>query len=213
MSETPTTNRPSHVLEDPSAKAVARVYVTAFLDAASGDQQANLLEELTSFYDDVLLRNSEFAKLLTSELISTDEKLGVIERVVKPRASTLFTNFLMVLAKHGRLELLPLILTQSWTESERRAGKSRVQVRSAVVLSPEQLDRIKNRLQDALSSEPILMPTVDQELLGGLVIQVGDTVYDGSLRTRLRVLEQRLRERYLNEIQSGRDRFSSPEGN
>ena len=213
MSETATSSRPSHVLEDPSAKAVARVYVTAFLDAVGSGKESELLDEFTSFHDDVLAKNAQFEHLLTSEMTSLDEKLGLIDRVVKPRASAVFTNFLNVLAKHGRLELLPLILAESWAEHERRAGKRRVQIKSAVQLSDEQLNRIKNRLQDALSSEPILMPTVDEELLGGLVIQVGDTVYDGSLKTRLRVLQQRLRERYLNEIQSGRDRLSSPEGN
>ncbi len=208
MSETQVQTRPSHVLEDPSAKAVARVYTLALLDAAGEDKQGEILEEFTSFHDEVLLKNATFEQLLTSQL-----KLGLIDRVVKPRASQTFTNFLLVLARHDRLELLPLILEESWAEHERRAGKSRVQIKSAVALSEEQLGRIKNRLQGALSSEPILMPAVDQELLGGLVIQVGDTVYDGSLRTRLKVLQQQLRERYLNEIQSGRDRFSSPEGN
>ena len=213
MSETAATTRTSHVLEDPSAKAVARVYVTAFLDAAAGaDQLAELLDEFTSFHDEALANHAEFTHLLTSEMTSLDEKLGLIDRVVKPRASALFTNFLNVLARHGRLELLPLILAETWAEHEKRSGKRRVQIKSAVQLSSEQLDRIKNRLQGALSSEPILMPTIDEELLGGLVIQVGDTVYDGSLKTRLRVLQQRLRERYLNEIQSGRDRFSHPEG-
>lgn len=213
MSETPTANRPSHVLEDPSAKAVAHVYVNAFLDSAVGANQNELLEEFTSFNDEVLEKNPEFNSILTSEMTSVEQKLGVIDRVVRPRASTLFANFLSVLAKHERLGLLPLILAEAWTESERRSGKRRVQVKSAIALSDDQLNRIKTGLQTAIAAEPILIPSIDEELLGGLVIQVGDTVYDGSLRTRLRVLQQRLRERYLNEIQSGRDRFSSPEGN
>jgi F-type H+-transporting ATPase subunit delta len=75
------------------------------------------------------------------------------------------------------------------------------------------MDTIKSRLQSALAAEPIVIPSVDERLIGGLVIQVGDTVYDGSLRTRLKNLRQRLREGYLNEIQSRRDRFSHSEGN
>ena len=213
MSDSPTPTRPNHVLEDPSAKAVAHVYATAFLNAAGKGNQSELLEEFTSFHDDILKPNPEFERLLTTSLTSTDEKRGFIERAIKPVASQTFTNFLLVLAKHERLELLPLILSETWEMHEKQLGQVRVQLKSAVALNDGQLDRIKNRLQDALSSEPILMPTVDEDLLGGLVVQVGDTVYDGSLRTRLRDLQLRLRERYLNEIQSGRDRFSSPEGN
>jgi len=240
MAETPKT-RPAHVLEDPSAKAVARVYARAFLDAARETGVSDVLVEFTSFHDDVLDKYPGFGQLLTSEFIGRDDKLGMIDRVVKPHASELFTNFLKVLARHDRLDLLPVILGEAWLEHERRAGKRRVQVKSAVPLTEQQLGQIKNRLQAALSTEPaagglfrdvsrtahgsravarhpapvepVLIPTVDENLLGGLVIQVGDTVYDGSLRTRLKNLQQRLRERYLNEIQSGRDRFSHPKGN
>lgn len=209
----PLKTRPAHVLQDPSAKGVARVYVQAFLNAARELGIGDPLEEFTSFHDDVLVKNPEFARLLTSEMTSTDDKLGIIDRVVRPYASEFFTNFLKVLARHDRLVLLPVILAETWLEHEKRGGKRRVHLKSAVPLSEQQLGQIHDRLQSVLSQEPVLIPVVDADLLGGLVIQVGDTVYDGSLRTRLRNLQRRLRERYLNEIQSGRDRFSSPEGN
>lgn len=213
MSDTSTPSRRSHVLEDPSAIRVARVYANSLLNAVAADQAREVLEEFASFYDDVLLPNPQFEVLFCTAVTNQDQKQGMIDRIVAPHASKSFTNFLRVLAKHERTELLPLILSLAWEEFERRNGQKRVRLKSAAPLSQEQLDRITERLRNALSSEPILMPTVDADLLGGLVIQIDDTVYDGSLKTRLRELSQRLRERYLNEIQSGRDRFSSPEGN
>jgi F-type H+-transporting ATPase subunit delta len=204
---------PSHVLDDPSATAVARTYATAFLNAAAAAGEQQPLEELTSFYDDVLKPNPQFAALLSSELLSEEHKLALLERTVRGVASPFFSNFLKVVAEHGRLGLMPVILAEAWLEHERRANQKRVYVKSAVPLDQNQLDQIKNRLQSLLSSEPILIPSVDEKLIGGLVVQVGDTVYDGSLRTRLKKLRQRLREGYLNEIQSGRNRFSYPEGN
>src|SRR5690606_26241005 len=102
--------RPSHVLEDPSAKAVARVYAVAFLDAAASGGAQEPLEELTSLWDDVLAPNPEAVRLLTSEATSRDDKLGMIERAVAPHASELLTNYLRVLARHERLDLLPVIL-------------------------------------------------------------------------------------------------------
>jgi F-type H+-transporting ATPase subunit delta len=204
--------RPAHVLEDPSAKAVARVYTQAFLDAARTVGVEEGLEELTSLIDDVLSPHPEFERMLTTEVTGREEKLALIERAIAPHCSPFLANFLRVLARHERLELLPLILQDSWLEHERRAGKQRVRVRSAAPLSETQLEQIRSRLDAALPYEPVLIPEVDESLLGGLVIQVGDTVHDGSLRTRIRNLKQSLRERYLNEIQSGRDRFSHPEG-
>lgn len=213
MADTEIRTRPSHVLEDPSAKAVAHVYAVSFLDAAAAANKWDALAEFTSFNDDVLKANPEFAKLLTSQMTSKEDKLGMIERVAAPAASAFFTNFLRVLARHERLDLMELILSETWLEHEKRSNQKRVQVTSAVPLSEEQLGRIKDRLKSSLSFDPILIPEVDQELLGGLVIHVGDTVFDGSLRTKLRNLRVNLRERYLHEIQSGRDRFRNPEGN
>ncbi|MBL8850476.1 MAG: ATP synthase F1 subunit delta [Planctomycetaceae bacterium] len=205
-------SRPDHVLEDPSAKAVAQMYAEAFLDAAGG-ATSEALNEFTSFVDDVLDRFPDFNRLLTSEVTGREDKLALIERVVAKRATPLFANFLRVLARHERLDLLPLILGEAWLEFEHRSGKRRVTVRSAQALTEAQLNRVRSQLVASLPYEPILLPVVDASLIGGLVIQVGDTVNDGSVRTRLKNLGNRLKEKYVHEIQSGRNRFSHSEGN
>ncbi len=199
----------THVLADPSAQAVAKVYAVSFLDAAQKNGVENPLDELESFVSDVLGSSREFANLLTSSLTSQEQKAGLIDRIVRPRAGEFFTNFLHVLARHDRLDLLPYVAIEARAEYETRTNQKRVTVKSAVALSDEQLGAVADRLRSTFGFQPILESRVDQSLLGGLVIQVGDTVYDGSLRTRLRTLKQRLRERYLNEIQSGRNRFST----
>lgn len=213
MSEAQLQTRSSHVLEDPSSWAVARVYARALLDAAASCGEKNPLEEFTSLQDDVLAKNPQFRELLASQAITPDQKMGIVERVIAPQASPLFANFLRVLARHDRLELIPAILDAAWLENERRNNQQRVQIRSARPLTDAQTTEIKDRLRSQLKFEPILQPSVDESLLGGVVIQIGDTIYDSSLQTRIRTLRSRLHERYLNEIQSGRNRFSSAEGN
>lgn len=211
MAADPPKTRPDHVLEDPSAKAVARMYAQAFLNATGATPAA--LDEFTSFIDEVLLKFPDFARLLTGEMTGREEKLRLIERIVAGRATPLFANFLRVLGRHDRLQLLPLILGEAWLEFERRSGRQRVTVRSAAPLTGAQMQRVQSRLAATLPFEPILLPVVDPGLIGGLVIQIGDTVHDGSVRTRLKNLGNRLREKYVHEIQSGRNRFSHSEGN
>lgn len=213
MTATEIPTRPAHVLEDPSSKAVARVYAIAYLDAAASAGEKNPVEELASFQNDVVATQPQFANLLKSKAVGPDQKLGIIERVIVPKASPFFGNFLKVLARHDRLDLVPYILDEVTLEFERRSNQRRVEVRSAQPLTDAQLKEIKDRLRSQLGFEPIVQSSVDASLLGGVVIQIGDTVYDSSLRTRVRSLRDRLQERYLNEIQSGRNRFSSPEGN
>ena len=204
--------RPPSVLEDPSAQAVARIYSEAFLNAAESVGVEDALEEFASFLDDVLAKHPDFEAILLSGIIGRDEKVALIERVIAPHGSQMFTSFLRVLARHDRLELLPIILKESQIEHEIRSGRRRVQVTSARPLSEATWQRILGRLDQLLPFQPMLESQTDPSLLGGLLIRVGDTVYDSSLRTRLRQLRTRLRERSLHEIQSGRDRFSHPEG-
>ena len=206
--------RSAHVLEDPSAVAVARVYAKAFLNAAIASKcEDAALVELEEFVTEVLDQNAEFGELLSSPLTSAADKAGIVERVVGPRGSEFITNFFRVLARHDRLNLLPLIANVARQMHQTQHNQQKVYVKSALALSSQQQQEVSDRLKALFAFEPILETTVEADLLGGLVIQVGDTVYDSSLRTRIRTLRSRLRERYLNEIQSGRDRFRHPEGN
>ena len=201
----------SELHPDPQTQAVARIYGNAFLDAAPAGQIEELLEEFKSFVSDVLDQQPEFRTLLTSAMVSSDEKLAMINRVVKPVASPIFANFLSVIAKHQRLDLLSQILDETQRLHEVRTGRGRVQVVSAKALSAASQENIQRQLAQKLPFQPVLETSVDPNLLGGLVIRVGDTVYDGSLRSRLKQLRDRLRQRSIHEIQSGRDRFSHSE--
>jgi F-type H+-transporting ATPase subunit delta len=88
-----------------------------------------------------------------------------------------------------------------------------VQVRSAVPLADDQADRLRQQLRESLRLDPVLRTEVDPKLLGGIVVKVGDWLYDASVRARLDSIRKQLIERSSHEIQSGRDRFSVASGN
>ena len=199
------------VMEDPRAEAIADVYANSLLDAAGGEA-VGVLEEANSFVNDVLAANPDFKTLLLTDVISRDDKLAIIDRVVAPRGTPRFTNFLRVLARHDRLSLLPSILRRADLEHEQRSGRQRVSVRSAEPLSAAALERVRKELAASLPFDPIIETEVDPALIGGLVIRVGDTVYDSSLQARLKQMRAGLRARSSHEVQSGRDRFSHPAG-
>ncbi len=202
------------VLDDPSARAITRVYADGFLSAArSMGSSEDALDEFQSFIDDVMKRYPEFARILNSSIVSRDDKIDLIQKVVGPFGSKLFTNFLCVLAKHERLGLLPLILKESRSRHEIQQGIRHVKVTSSEPLNENAVERIRSSMKQKMPFEPVIDLQTDPEILGGLVIQVGDTVYDGSLATRLKKLRERIGERTLNEIQSGRNRFSHIEAN
>ncbi len=210
--QNPQASHVSSVMEDPSAQAIARTYADALLDAA-GTGTNEVLEELTSFVDDVLAKLPQLQEVFFSRVIGREEKIQLIDRVFTGKTSPIVANFLRVLVHHDRLDLVPLIAREARLRQEVRSGKQRVQIKTAMPLSDQSRDRLRQRLAESLPFEPILETQVDPSLIGGIVIRVGDTVYDSSLATRVAQLRDRIQQRSLHEIQSGRDRFSSAEGN
>jgi F-type H+-transporting ATPase subunit delta len=199
---------------DVGAQRVAHVYADAFLNAAEKKGQIEaVIEELNSLIHDLFQARPELEIFLASGSIGRDRKAHVIQSVFEKRASDVFTNFLLVLNHHERLELLRLILTAVMEIRDQRARRIRVQVRSAVPLPSDQADRLRQRIREVFQLEPIVQSQVDPELLGGVVVKVGDWLYDASVRTKLESIRKQLIEKGSHEIQSRRDRFSIASGN
>ncbi len=202
------------VTADVGAQRVARVYAEALLNAAEKHGQADeVLDELKSLVGDLFQADPQLEAFLVSASIGRNHKAEVIQKAFENRASDLFLDFLLVLNQHERLNLLRPILAAAQEIHDQRARRIRVGVRSAVELTGEQQERLREELRKTWQLEPLLKLNVDPELLGGIVVRVGDWLYDGSVSTRLETIRNQLIARSTHEIQSGRDRFSSPSGN
>jgi F-type H+-transporting ATPase subunit delta len=195
---------------DVGAQQVARVYAEALYAAAEkrGQVQA-VLEEIESLLKDVFPAQPLLRRLITGQAIGRKGKIEVIRKAFDGRASETFVNFLLTLNNHDRLELLAPILSALKQIDEHKHGRQRVQVWTAVPLPDDQRERLTAELRQVLQTEPLLEPHVDPDLLGGLVVRVGDYVYDASVRTELQAIRNQLIERSSHEIQSRRDRFCS----
>jgi F-type H+-transporting ATPase subunit delta len=198
---------------DVGAQRIAEIYAEALLNAADKKGQVEaVLDELDSLIRDLFGADPHFEAFLASSAIGRDPKAQVLRSVFEGRASEVFANFLMVLNHHERLDLLRPILTAARDLYDQRARRLRVQVRSAVPLPDDQRDRLLHELRHTFHLEPVLQTQVDPDLLGGLVVRVGDWVYDTSVRTQLDTIRNQLIARSTYEIQSGRNRFSSTDG-
>jgi len=202
-----------HPTADVGSQRVARVYAEALLKAADHQGQADSgLEELNALVGEVFWRDPQFEEFLASGAIGRDRKAQVLGAVFEHRASPVFANFLMVLNNHERLGLLRPILAAYRELHDERARRIRVLVRTAVPLPDDQRARLQQELRETFHLEPILETKVDPDLLGGLVVRVGDWLYDASVRTQIETLRNQLIARSSHEIQSGRNRFSSANG-
>jgi F-type H+-transporting ATPase subunit delta len=165
------------------------------LDAAAASNQADqVLEELAEFIDGVLGAAPKFEAFLVSGA-ARGRKAEVIRRAFDGRASDLFLNFLLVLNAHRRLDLLRGIRAVATELHAERAGRLRVLVTSAVPLTDDHRESLRQELRAKYRKEPVLTARVEPDLLGGLVVRVGDWLYDASVRARLETVRQQIIER------------------
>lgn len=198
---------------DPAEQRVGALYAKAILAAAEkAGETDRVVEDFEAFVAEVVEPNPKFAAVLASALVSADAKLKMIDRVVATRVSKITQRSLAVLAKHGRLDALRAVAVALREQYDALRGRVRVEVRTAVPLNG-QLPALTDQLRRMFGGEPQIESKVDPKLIGGIILRVGDMIYDGSVATQLKNLCDQMINRSVHEIQSGRDRFSPSAGN
>jgi F-type H+-transporting ATPase subunit delta len=178
--------KPKHdTVMDVTEEQIARVYAQAFLAvAAKTPNAAGLVEEVSALVTDVLDKFPNLAQTLHSALIPHDEKMRMLDRVFGGRLSTEVMNFLKVLSKHSRLVLLRSAARQIKKLYAEQQGQMDIEVRVARAIDERLQGEIRTKLASSLGKEPLLHVVVDPTLIAGMVIRVGDRVYDGSVNTQ-----------------------------
>src|SRR6266480_7431169 len=154
---------PKHeTVMDVTVEQLARIYARAFMDAAAKSGNADdLVQELKSLLAEVINRFPKLEQVLKSSLVSAEQKEELLGRLFGNTASLLVLNFLKVLARHGRLELLRAIVREAEKLHTERSGLADIQVRSAAKLDDSLLKDLQTRLQKMLGKQPNLDVMID----------------------------------------------------
>ena len=182
------------VLQAGSARArAAKIYAEALLATAAKQNAVEQVgDELDSFVTGVLDKSPEVGTFLSNPAVGKKVKTAVLEAALPGRASELLRGLFATLARNGRLDLVRGIAAEYRKRLDERAGRVRVKVTAAADLSDAQRGALTATLSDMLKKQPVLDVRIDPDLLGGLVVQVGDRVIDTSVRTRLQTLRNLL---------------------
>ena len=184
--------------------AAARVYSRAMLELAeNGDQADALLEEMQALVD-LLEKHPEFREFLVSPLVETREREAALEKQFRGRFSDLLVNSLQVLNKNGRLGLFETLVEVCRSEYQERHGQIDVHVTAAVPLSDDLRGEIAAAVSRMVGRQPNLIVKMDESLIAGLVLHVGDRKIDTSVARFLRNLRNTLSERASQEIYASR---------
>lgn len=130
--------------------------------------------------------------ILEHPLISLEKKFSLLRSVLKDKVSALSQRFLELIVRKGRLKYLAEILPAYQALVDRAKGIVRVKVRSFQPVTRAEEEQLKKRLSWLGAREIVLETTLDRSLLGGMMLQIGDTVLDGSVRRQLADLREYL---------------------
>lgn len=198
---------------DVDAEKIGEIYAKALLGAAhAAGQTAAVLEEFDAVVADVMDRFPKLASVLGSPLVGHEERVRIIDRVFGGQLGPTLLNFFKVVSRHGRLDCVRAIHHQAHRLYEESLGRVRVRLTTATPLDAAQISQITQDISAALGRETVLDARVDPELIGGAVLRVDDTVYDGSIANQLQFIRQQMIDRSVHEIQSRRDRFRNTAG-
>jgi len=178
------------VLEEGSIKArIAKLYAESLLAVALQQNRVEETgEELASFIKDVLDKDAEVEAFLISPVVGKKVKTAVLEAALPGHVSEVLRGLFAVLTSNSRLDLLRGINAAYQQMLDERAGRVPVKVTAATELSDEQRATLTETLSRMLNQQPVLRVRVDPDILGGMIVQVGDRVIDTSARTRLQTL-------------------------
>lgn len=200
----PEDNLHSTVL-DSDAQQVGALYGKAILGAAGKDADEIVLQ-LNAIVQQCFAQYPALEQLLASPRVSQVEKESLIDRVFSGKIHPKLLNFLKVLCRRGRVGWLRGIQVSANAIRDEELGRIRVVVTSAYALTADQQKSIAAKLGQTLGKEVVLEEKVDPSLLGGILIRVGDQVFDGSVLGKMSAIRNAVSGGIQKSI---RDNFAS----
>ena len=171
---------------------IARNYAQALLALA---RKADDLAAWGRMIDDVanaIERDDRLRRFLEAPQISADQKNAVLSKAFEDRAPRLFLRYLQRLVKNRRQMLIPEIATEYRDLVDEVEGRVHAQVTLAKPVDEDQRAVIARYLTDTLGRPVVPQVRINPNILGGIVVRVGDRVMDGSVRRRLGILRNRM---------------------
>jgi len=174
-------------------KSASLQYANALADIALAEGAAEPAAKQLTEFGIAFAQSAELRTFLASPAVSLEDKHAVIEKIAgRLGATKIIRNFLFVLVDHRRTVLIPEVIETFQEVIRQRQGAAEAEISTAVELSAAQKKEMAATLTKLTGKKIETKYALDPALLGGAVVRIGDTIYDGSLRSRLNEMRARL---------------------
>jgi F-type H+-transporting ATPase subunit delta len=173
--------------------SLARRYAKALLEIGIAQQTYDALGKELDRAADTLRGSPELRNALENPIFPMSKRKLILDELSRRLAlSRTVRNFVMLLLDKGRIASLPEIARVHRALIDEHAGRVRATITSARPLDPALEQRLRTALEKQSGKVVILEKREDPSIVGGLVTQLGDVLYDGSVKTQLQALREQL---------------------
>ncbi|MEM6980411.1 MAG: ATP synthase F1 subunit delta [Planctomycetota bacterium] len=203
-------NNASHqTVLDVGAEQFGKTYARALLGVTQAQNATDdVLAQLAEIVDEGIAKNQTLAAAFESPRIDAEEKTRVIDRLFGDVHPTLL-KFMKVMAGRGRLGYLSAVRDAAESLSDDLSGRLVAEVRTAVAMTDSIRGEVSSQLSSKLGREVRLRESVDESLIGGMIVRVGDTVFDSSVASRLDKIGKAAAAGFARQLISTADRFAN----
>jgi len=176
------------------AKLVSKTYGDALFELATEENKEDILLEEAEGIKKLITENDEFLKMMNHPQITREEKETIIENIFKGKISDEMTGFLRLLVINGRFSELESVIDYFIAKIKEYKKIGIAYVVTPLELSDKQKSDIEQKLLDTTKYEKMEMNfDIDESLIGGMTIRIGDRVIDSSIKSKLNKLTKELK--------------------
>lgn len=177
-------------LFDSPPEAVDRVYAASLFELADAQGGEDRLKEVVAEFDDIVeLAKAEpsFSEFMSSRILGVEDRAASLKKIFENSGlSPLVLHFMLVLNQKGRLLRLLSVIAAFAEMVDSKFGRIEVNVYTRESLDQGMIDHIRQALHSSLGREPVVYAYTEPGMLGGVKMQIGDRLFDDSLRTQIR---------------------------
>ena len=167
-------------------------YSKALFQLAKEQHKLEQVESELVILSGLIKSRRDLKDMLVNPLITAAKKVEIVAQIFKGKLDALTYNFVILICRNKRSDLLPEIIDQFRERVLEEQGIWQGQIFSAQALAPAQIDLISKRIMDLTGKTVILKAQLDKNLLGGFVVKIKDTIIDLSVKCQLEQLRTKL---------------------
>lgn len=174
---------------------IATRYATAVFDLAKDGKAIKTLESDVASLEAAMAESADLRTLLTSPLYSREQQSAAIVAIAKKmKLSDTTSNVLALLASKRRLFVLPQLIAVLQDMLSEERGEVTAEVTTAKALTKAQAEKLAKTLKAQVGKSITIKETVDESIIGGLIVKVGSKMIDTSIASKLNALQSKMKE-------------------